>query len=145
VAALEDNTVIAQGPVYKSHEIRKQRIIVSFDNLEGGLLAKEVRMNKNKGLAPGSDPEAVVAPADQLVGFTICGPDRVFYEAKAVINPKGDAVIVGSPKVTEPVAVRYAWATFALANLYNQAGLPAHPFRTDDFSMPKLEATKKNK
>jgi sialate O-acetylesterase len=145
VAALEDNTVIAQGPVYKSHEIRKQRIIVSFDNLEGGLLAKEVRMNKNKGLAPGSDPEAFVAPADQLVGFTICGPDRVFYEAKAVINPKGDAVIVGSPKVTEPVAVRYAWATFALANLYNQAGLPAHPFRTDDFSMPKLEATKKNK
>ena len=102
-------------------------------------------MNRNQGLAPGSDPEAVAASADQISGFTICGADHVFHEAKAVFNGKADRVIVGSPKVREPVAVRYAWATFALANLYNQAGLPAHPFRTDDFPMPRLEAGKQPK
>ncbi len=145
VAAMEGETVIARGPAYKGHEIRKRRMLLSFDNARGELRANEVRMNKNKGLAPGSDSEAFVLPADQLSGFIVCGPDRVFHEATAVLGPNGNTVIVESPEVAEPVAARYAWATFALANLSDQSGLPALPFRTDDFPMPALTAKKKPK
>lgn len=135
-AALGGEKVVAAGPVYKSHEILKDKVVVSFDHIHGGLRAREVRMNKTAGMAPGADPEAFIAEAGKLTGFTICGADRVFHESDAVIE--GDKVVVSSPKVKEPVAVRYAWATFALANLYSDAGLPAYPFRSDTFPMPIL-------
>ena len=64
-------------------------------------------------------------------GFAIAGEDRRFVWADARID--GDAVVVSSPKVTKPVAVRYGWADNPIANLYNGAGLPASPFRTDDW------------
>jgi len=64
-------------------------------------------------------------------GFAIAGEDRRFVWADARID--GDAVIVASPKVLKPVAVRYGWADNPIANLYNGAGLPASPFRTDDW------------
>jgi sialate O-acetylesterase len=64
-------------------------------------------------------------------GFAIAGEDRRFVWADARID--GDAVIVSSPKVLKPVAVRYGWADNPIANLYNGAGLPASPFRTDDW------------
>jgi sialate O-acetylesterase len=64
-------------------------------------------------------------------GFAIAGEDRRFVWADARID--GDAVVVSSPKVLKPVAVRYGWADNPIANLYNGAGLPASPFRTDDW------------
>jgi hypothetical protein len=70
-----------------------------------------------------------------LVGFEVAGPDGTFVAAKALI--KGPAVIISSPQVSQPHHVRYAWKNFALANLYNAAGLPAEPFRTDNFPLPK--------
>ena len=66
-----------------------------------------------------------------LKGFAIAGEDRRFVWADARIN--GDTVIVSSPKVMKPVAVRYGWADNPIANLYNRAGFPASPFRTDDW------------
>jgi sialate O-acetylesterase len=64
-------------------------------------------------------------------GFAIAGEDRRFVWADARID--GDIVIVSSPTVQKPVAVRYGWADNPIANLYNNAGLPASPFRTDDW------------
>jgi sialate O-acetylesterase len=64
-------------------------------------------------------------------GFAIAGEDRRFVWADARID--GDAVIVSSPTVSKPVAVRYAWADNPTVNLYNAGGLPASPFRTDDW------------
>jgi len=66
-----------------------------------------------------------------LKGFAIAGEDRRFVWADARID--GDTVIVSNPKVVKPVAVRYGWADNPIANLYNKAGLPASPFRTDDW------------
>jgi sialate O-acetylesterase len=67
-----------------------------------------------------------------LRGFEIAGEDKVFYYAQAQIE--GDKVVVSHPKVAKPVAVRYAWADAPVdANLYNSAGFPASPFRTDDW------------
>jgi len=66
-----------------------------------------------------------------LKGFAIAGEDRRFVWADARID--GDTVIVSSPMVPKPAAVRYGWADNPIANLYNKAGLPASPFRTDDW------------
>ena len=64
-------------------------------------------------------------------GFAIAGEDRHFVWAEARIE--GDSVVVSSPTVLKPVAVRYGWADNPIVNLYNGAGLPASPFRTDDW------------
>ena len=64
-----------------------------------------------------------------LSGFYIAGPDQVFYEAKAVID--GSTVVVSAEEVEKPLSVRYGWANNPSCNLYNTAGLPASPFRTD--------------
>lgn len=102
---------VFSGPVYRSMKIDGRRIILSFDYVDGGLIAKDGK------------------PLSQ---FAIAGPDRRFVWADAQIV--GDNVIVQSPQVTDPVAVRYAWQINPQGcNLFNKAGLPASPFRTDDW------------
>ena len=98
------------GPVYKSSKTEGNRIILTFDHAAGGLVA---------------------APEPPLKGFAIAGADRKFVWAEAAIE--GDTVVVSSDKVSQPVAVRYAWADNPLCNLSNKEGLPASPFRTDDW------------
>ena len=65
--------------------------------------------------------------------FTIAGSDRKFVPAKAVID--GDTILVTSPEVGEPVAVRFAWGAADEPNMKNREGLPASSFRTDDWPM----------
>jgi sialate O-acetylesterase len=71
----------------------------------------------------------LVAKDGPLFGFAIAGADGTFHDAQAEIV--GDTVVVSAPAVTHPVAVRYGWANVAAGNLFNAAGLPASPFRTD--------------
>ena len=83
-----------------------------------------------------------------LVGFSIAGEDRKFVWGQAEIE--GDKVVVSSPQVPKPVAVRYGWADYPVVNLYCtpgllSPGLPASPFRTDNWPMiteSKKEAKK---
>jgi sialate O-acetylesterase len=75
----------------------------------------------------------LVAEGGALKGFTIAGPDKKFVNAQAEI--RGDTVVVSSPQVSRPVAVRYGWANCPVVNLFNKEGLPASPFRTDNFPM----------
>jgi len=100
---------VCSGPIYKTMVTENDKIRISFDYAEGGLVAD------------GDVPE----------GFAIAGADRKFVWAEAEIE--GDNVIVWNDAVREPVGVRYAWATYPFCNLYNKAGLPASPFRTDDW------------
>ncbi len=95
------------GPMYKSMKIEGDKVRLSFDHVGGGLMAK----------------------GDKLTGFSIAGADGKFFWAQATIE--GDSVVVSSDKVAKPVTVRYAWADNPVCNLYNKAGLPAVPFRTD--------------
>ena len=99
------------GPVYRSMKVTGDGIRLKFNHVDGGLVAK----------------------GDKLTGFAIAGPDRKFVWADAVIQ-KG-TVLVSSPKVSHPIAVRYAWDTNPICNLCNQSGLPAVPFRTDNWPM----------
>ncbi|MBN2308655.1 MAG: 9-O-acetylesterase, partial [Candidatus Hydrogenedentes bacterium] len=71
------------------------------------------------------------ANGQALKGFSIAGADRQFVWADAAIE--GKKVVVWSDRVAEPVAVRYGWAINPDCDLYNGAGLPASPFRTDDW------------
>ncbi|HLK58010.1 MAG TPA: hypothetical protein VKU00_15690, partial [Chthonomonadaceae bacterium] len=95
------------GPNYRSEKIEDNRIRLTFDHLAGGLAAK----------------------GDKLMGFAIASEDKKFVWADAQIE--GNTVVVSSPRVSHPKYVRYAWANNPVANLYNKAGLPASPFRTD--------------
>ena len=108
--AYGNNHVVYSGPIYKSMKIEGNKITLSFTNIGSGLVAK-------KG---------------KLKYFSIAGADKKFVWANAKIE--GDKVVVWSNKISKPVAVRYAWADDPQgANLYNKEGLPASPFRTDDF------------
>ena len=75
--------------------------------------------------------------AARLLVYLVAGEDKVFHPATATIE--GDTVVVTSDKVSKPVAVRYGWKNLPLANLANKAGLPASPFRTDDWLPPGLK------
>ena len=127
--------IVYSGPMYKSIKVDGTKAIISFDHVGGGLIAKEMiptegRKNKNgvEGFAWRAKAGSTKA---ELVGFTICGEDKKFHNAKATIH--GDTVVVMCDDVAHPVAVRYGWADHPLVNLFNQEGLPASPFRTDDF------------
>ncbi|NQU41942.1 sialate O-acetylesterase [bacterium] len=98
------------GPVYREMKKESNKIRLFFDHVGGGLVVKN---------------------ADQLKRFAITGEDKVFHWADARID--GDTIVVSSEAVPDPVAVRYAWGNNPEATLYNQAGLPASPFRTDDW------------
>ena len=104
-----DQNVEYSGPVYSSMAIEGNQIRLHFEHIDGGLVAKD----------------------GPLTGFAIAGADRKFYWADATIE--GKTIVVKSDKVAAPVAVRYAWADDPACNLYNGAGLPASPFRTDDW------------
>jgi len=101
--------VVYSGPIYRSMRIEGDKIRLFFDHVGSGLVAK----------------------GGELKGFAIAGEDRKFVWAKAKIE--GNTVVVWSEQVPKPVAVRYAWADNPECNLYNKEGLPASPFRTDDW------------
>lgn len=100
--------VATSGPLYTGYEIEKGQIRLTFDHVEGGLAAKGA-----------------------LKGFAIAGRDRKFVWAHAKIE--GKTVVVRSDEIEHPLAVRYAWDMDPDCTLYNSAGLPASPFRTDNW------------
>jgi sialate O-acetylesterase len=98
------------GPMYRGHVINGNKVEITFDHVGRGLTIKNF---------------------DKLVGFAVAGADQEFHWAEAEII--GNRVIVQSPDVRKPVAVRYGWADNPAVALYNAEGLPAVPFRTDEW------------
>lgn len=105
-----DKDVVASGPTYKSMSIKGSQVTLTFTDIGGGLMTRD-------GLP--------------LAGFAVAGADRKFHWAQAKIV--GSTVVVSCDAVENPVAVRYGWADNPNCNLYNAAGLPAGPFRTDNW------------
>ena len=102
-------SIECSGPMYAGYEIDGNIIRIKFNSTAKGLVVK----------------------GDKLEGFTIAGADHKFYWADAKIV--GNCIEVSCKDVPRPLAVRYAWAHNPLGNLYNTAGLPASPFRTDSW------------
>jgi Domain of unknown function (DUF303). len=105
--------VPCEGPTYQHMEIKKNKVVIHFrpSSVASGL-------QTNDGRPPAH--------------FTIAGADRVFHPAQAVIE--GNTIVVHSPKVKKPVAVRYAFTNYPVTNLENKAHFPAVSFRTDNFA-----------
>ena len=125
-------SIAFSGPVYDSMAAEGNKVRLRFKHAEGGLVAKPLpEAYQPLSTDPKTVPLVRNSPGGELEGFTVCGLDHKWSWATAKID--GDAVVVWSDAVPEPVAVRYAWAQNPFCNLYNAAGLPASPFRTDDF------------
>jgi sialate O-acetylesterase len=136
--------VYYSGPVYQSMKVEGNKAILSFTHTRSGLVAKELertleRKNAKTGHVGYAWRVKEGSSGAKLLGFTICGKDHKFHPADAKID--GERVVVTCDQVAEPVAVRYGWADHPVCNLFNIAGLPATPFRTDDF--PGITAPKK--
>lgn len=103
------------GPLYEAVRFEGDHAVLTFSHVGSGLVAR----------------------GDRLRGFTVAGEDRQFENAQAEI--RGNRVEVWSPHVVRPVAVRYGWADHPTGNLWNRDGLPASPFRTDDWPRAKAQ------
>jgi len=107
-----DQNIPYASPLYDQMQVDGNKAVISFKNAENGLTVKD--------------------RYGYLKGFEIAGEDKVFHYAKAEIQ--GNKVVVFNPKVSKPVAVRYAWSDAPEeANLYNADGFPASAFRTDSW------------
>ena len=103
--------MVHSGPIFDSSAVESKQVRIKFKHANGGLAARD---------------------AKPLSWFSIAGADKKFVPAEAVID--GESVVVSSPSVGSPVAVRFGWHQLAQPNLTNKAGLPASPFRTDAWS-----------
>ncbi len=107
--AYQEN-IVYSGPIYQSHQINQHKIVLSFSHVGKGLISKDL---------------------EPLAEFAIAGSDKKFVWANAKIV--GNTVVVWNDTIQHPMYVRYAWADNPVnPNLYNQEGLPASPFRTDN-------------
>ena len=115
LAALHDSygkEVVYSGPVYTSMKVEGNKAIIEFDPMGSGLMVKD--------------------KYGYVKGFAIAGEDRVFHWARGM--QLGNSIVLHCDRVKQPVAVRYGWADNPDdLNLYNLEGLPASPFRTDDW------------
>jgi sialate O-acetylesterase len=109
LAGSYNQKVIPSGPLFDRYTVKDNEVRIRFKHAEG----------------------LKTSDGGPVKGFAIAGEDRRFVWADARIE--GDAVIVSSAKISKPIAVRYGWADNPIANLYNKAGFPASPFRTDDW------------
>ena len=131
-ARLYGEPVPGSGPVYNSIAFENGKAWIKFTSTDGGLVAANLPATYPiKTLLNETAPLTRNSPQSQLEGFAICGENHRWVWADAKID--GDTVLVWSDKVPKPVAVRYGWADNPTCNLSNGAGLPASPFRTDDF------------
>ena len=105
--AYGEKGLVYSGPLYRSMSVEGDKARIAFDHTGGGLIAND---------------------GQPLVWFEVAGEDRVFFRAEASID--GDTVVVRSPRVAAPKAVRFGWHQLAVPNLANKEGLPASPFRT---------------
>jgi len=108
--------LVHSGPLYKSMSVEGNKIRVRFEHTGSGLASRD---------------------GQGLKWFTIAGDDKNFVEAKAKVD--GDTVLVWSDGVAKPAAVRFGWHQEAEPNLMNKEGLPASPFRTDDWPVTQAE------
>lgn len=113
--------LVYSGPILRDMKLKGSQAELSFDHVGSGLMVKAMTV-ENRQLT-----------SDKLEGFEVAGADQKFYPAAASVS--GDKVVVSSTKVTDVVAVRYAYKGFPHANLYNKNGYPASPFRTDNFEI----------
>ena len=110
LAKTYNKKINCSGPIYKSMQVQKDKIVLTFDYAKSGLTIKELNGENN---------------------FIIAGKDKIFKKANVKID--GNKLIVSNDEVKNPVAVRYAFTNISEGTLFNKEGLPASSFRTDEW------------
>ncbi len=135
--------VASCGPIACGHTINGSEVTITFKHTDGGLVVKI----GGSLVTPREDWPHTTLPENagfgQIRGFAVAGEDKQWHRATAKIV--GNTVIVSSPDVKQPVAVRYAWAENPDCNLFNRAGIPASPFRTDDWPVAAPQKIKQRR
>ncbi len=110
-----------KSPTFRAAEFKKSQVYVSFDHAEGGIICKD----------------------DAICGLEICDASMKFVPAQGIIDDKNNRLIVWSKQVRRPTAVRYCFSDGAIGNLFDKAGLPVAPFRSDanDQVIPAIQST----
>jgi len=141
--------IVYSGPIYKSHRIEGNKVIITFDHVAKGLTTAKMTLEETDVPARSGPSQEwtveVKGPKDEeLVGFAIFEEDKAdknspipghkVVPARAKIINRG-TIEVWSDEIEKPVGVRYAWTGFPKANLYNMSGLPTLPFRTDNLKL----------
>ena len=127
LGAFYGQKLVFSGPTYRSLKVVGPELVLSFDSTDG-LVAKPLPADYQPTyLNPERVPLPRHNPHGDLEGFALCGEDKKWTWANARIE--GQTVVVSSPDVRKPIAVRYAWGDNPTCNLYNSAGLPASPFQ----------------
>lgn len=140
LAALEGTygrKTVSSGPVFTSFKVEGSSVRLRFSSCAKGLEViptSESWAQIRYGDAALSSPLVQDDLGGKVVGFQIAGADHVFHWAEARVTGE-DEITVSSPLVNTPTAVRYGWADNPVCNLYNSEGLPAAPFRTDDWTL----------
>ena len=114
---------VAHGPLLESWNVEDGKTVLKFESVGNGLVVKTVNLGGHE------------VRGDALRGFELAGAERKFFRATARIEGR-DTVVVSCPEVSQPAAVRYAWAGFPLCNLFNREGFATYPFRTDNWPWP---------
>ena len=124
--AYGEKDLVAYGPLYDSMKIEEGgEVRISFKEVGGGLVLRTPYWMTLEA------PNLVAEHGTELKGFAIAKDDRKWAWAKAVID--GNTVVVSADSVPSPASVRYDWQDCPPGNLANKEGLPAVPFRTDDW------------
>jgi len=122
--------LVVDGPMFKSCKIKGDKVIVEFDNAQGGLVVAETGTNvkgKGEGVTGFANPRLIENGDEQVKFFYLAGRDRIWHPASMKID--GDKVIVTSPGVKKPRGITYGTGGIGFApNLYNKAMLPMTPF-----------------
>ena len=120
----------ADGPSFKDYEVRGDRLIVKFDQAEGGLVAGSTAYNtdrRNKDATGFADPKVIPDGENQVKGFYLAGADRVWH--RATVKLDGETVVLHALGVKQPRGVSYGTGGIGFQpNLYNRALLPMTPF-----------------
>ncbi|TWU39797.1 sialate O-acetylesterase [Novipirellula artificiosorum] len=132
-------STVHRGPTLQAMSISGSVATLTFHNVASGL---ETRANDSQPdadeIAEGYLPVSV--SANELAGFFLCGADKRFYPAlEATITASNQVRISNPSDVPSPVAVRYAFQNYPRCNLFNSEGLPAEPFRTDDYDFGEAQ------
>ena len=125
------------GPVYTGFEIRGNKVVAQFRHtgrLSAATLPERYDVSR---VTEQTAKLELNSPGSEIEGFQICGQDKKWAWAQAHVD--GDSVAVSAPGVPKPVAIRYGWADNPTCNLTDASGLPAWPFRTDDFVLSTVK------
>jgi len=133
---------VVYGPIVKDIHKNGKEAVITFESAGEGIRTQEVTLILEKRKSKKKPGEKLKIPADKLMGFEVCGADKMFYPAAAEIVGTHQVKLTAPAEVESIAEIRYAFKPLPTCNLFNSLGNPARPFRTDSFPFEKVSVAK---